>query len=211
MKHRYETIIWDWNGTLLDDSWLAVRVMDNMLTKRDLPGLTLERYQEVFDFPVQDYYARVGFDFNLESFELLGMEFINHYNNLHFECGLRPFAKETLRKFQDAGLKQYVLSARKHDSLGEEMKYHGISHYFENFMGLSDIYANGKIELGKLLFQTHQINPKKAVLIGDTVHDTETANALGIDCILVEGGHQSAQRLKMENARIFKTLEEIRW
>ncbi|MDH5646585.1 MAG: hypothetical protein OEZ01_11285, partial [Candidatus Heimdallarchaeota archaeon] len=31
---RYEHIIWDWNGTLLDDAWLCVEIMNSMLAKR---------------------------------------------------------------------------------------------------------------------------------------------------------------------------------
>jgi phosphoglycolate phosphatase len=211
MTNTYQTIIWDWNGTLLDDSWLAVKVMDNMLTKRNLPGLTLEKYREVFDFPVQDYYTRLGFDFKNESFELLGLEFIEHYNSLATECQLRPFAIDTLEKFKQAGLKQYVLSARMHQSLQEEMEHHKITQYFENFMGLSDIYASGKIELGKSLIKTHDLNPKKALLIGDTFHDYEAALVLGTDCILLEGGHHSKERLRIPTIRLFKSLNEIIW
>ena len=52
----YTHIIWDWNGTLLDDAWLCVDVMNGMLRERRLPTRTLDQYKEVFDFPVRNYY-----------------------------------------------------------------------------------------------------------------------------------------------------------
>ena len=66
---RYSHILWDWNGTLLDDAWLCVDVMNSMLTERKLQPLTLQRYRDIFSFPVKDYYLLLGFDFEKEPFE----------------------------------------------------------------------------------------------------------------------------------------------
>ncbi len=192
---NYKIIIWDWNGTLLDDAWLGVKIMDTMLKERKLPGLTLEKYREIFDFPVKDYYAKLGFNFSIEPFEVVGTEFIEKYDAHRFECSLRQFVKESLDKFKAKGTKQYVLSARNHKQLDEEFDFYGIHRYFEHFSGLSNNFANGKLELGRQLIKKQAIDTKAALMIGDTVHDYEVAKALGIDCILVEGGHQSTSKL----------------
>jgi phosphoglycolate phosphatase len=209
LKQEVENIIWDWNGTLLDDAWLGVEIINELLNDRNLPGLSLEKYREVFDFPVSDYYARIGFDFSKEPFEHIGNEFIAKYNEKHFECKLKPYAYESLLKFQRSGCKQFVLSARNHNQLENEFKFHKIDHFFENFAGLPDNWANGKAELGMELIRTQQIKPDKTLMIGDTVHDYEVAKHLDLNCILVEGGHQSLNRLKRTNARILRNLMEL--
>ena len=61
LQHHYRTIIWDWNGTLLDDVDISIAATNMLLEERGLPLLDKKRYQEVFDFPVKDYYARIGF------------------------------------------------------------------------------------------------------------------------------------------------------
>ena len=76
-KRRH--IIWDWNGTLINDIWLVVEIMNKMLKKRSLSEIDLKKYREIFDFPVIDYYAKLGFDFSKESFEELTVEFIGEY------------------------------------------------------------------------------------------------------------------------------------
>ena len=68
---KYTHVIWDWNGTLLDDNWLCVEVMNTLLSSRNLPLLTLERYRDIFDFPVKNYYEKLGFNFKKESFEIV--------------------------------------------------------------------------------------------------------------------------------------------
>ena len=74
-------VIWDWNGTLLDDAWLCREIMNGQLRKRGLPTLRAERYEAIFDFPVEGYYRKVGFDWKKESFEEAGTEFIVEYEN----------------------------------------------------------------------------------------------------------------------------------
>ena len=61
---KYNHIIWDWNGTLLNDRWLCVEAINQALNKRNLPMLTEGKYKDVFSFPVEDYYKKVGFDFS---------------------------------------------------------------------------------------------------------------------------------------------------
>jgi len=209
MTKKYKTIIWDWNGTLIDDAWLAIEVMNGMLKERNMPLINLEYYRDIFDFPVKDYYAKIGFDFSKESFEVVGSEFINLYDQRHFECKLRPNVLNCLSKFEDAKIEQFVLSARNHKQLDEEMEFFNIHHHFKTFSGLSHNYAHGKIELGQQLIENENITTNKTVMIGDTTHDFEVAQALGIDCILIEGGHHSKNRLKVCNVKIVEDLTEL--
>ncbi len=208
-KKRYNTIIWDWNGTLLDDVWLAIEVMNNMLKKRKLKRLELDHYRDIFDFPVKDYYQLLGFDLSKESFEILGNEFITLYDQRHFECKLRSNSLECIIKFKNANLGQYVLSARNQIQLEEEMKYFNIMQHFKTFSGLSHNYANGKVELGRQLLENENIQTDKTVLIGDTTHDFEVANELRIDCILIEGGHHSQQRLTNCGVKVINDLDQL--
>ena len=76
---KYKHIIWDWNGTLLDDTWLCVEGINDSLKKRSLQTITKEIYRKVFSFPVEDYYKRLGFDFKKEPFEVAGDEFVAYY------------------------------------------------------------------------------------------------------------------------------------
>ena len=74
---KYKHIIWDWNGTLLNDTWLCVEGINNSLEKRSIDTITKEVYRRVFSFPVKDYYERLGFDFKKEPFEVAGDEFVD--------------------------------------------------------------------------------------------------------------------------------------
>ena len=73
---KYTHLIWDWNGTLQDDVWLCIDVMNSLLHRRRKPAITLQQYREIFRFPVKDYYLKAGLDYEIEPFELIAEEFI---------------------------------------------------------------------------------------------------------------------------------------
>jgi len=205
----YKHIIFDWNGTLLDDLWLAVEVIDKMLQKRGIGTMTEDRYRNIFDFPVSEYYRKIGFDFDKESFEKVGTEFIDEYNKRQYECRLHKGAKELLEFLKENNITTSILSARLKDSLIQNLEYYGIIDYFTEVAGLDDHYANGKNEAGKKLIENSGISPSKTLLIGDTLHDAEVADETGIDCILISAGHQSEKRLLTSNKPVFDSICNI--
>jgi len=64
-----ETIIWDWNGTLLNDVDICVESINILLSERGHKPLSKSLYREIFTFPVKAYYELAGFDFTNESFD----------------------------------------------------------------------------------------------------------------------------------------------
>ena len=207
---RWTHLIWDWNGTLFDDAWLGIDVMNRMLARRGMETMTAERYMEIFDFPVRDYYLRIGFDFHKESFEKLGTEFIDNYELRRHEAGLHADARPTLQSFRDAGIRQSVLSAYKHATLEELLADCGVREFFDHVVGSDDHYASGKVEQGKRFLERLGVPASQLVLVGDTVHDFEVARAMGIDCILVTRGYHSHAKLMTCGVPVVSSLTEVR-
>ena len=203
------TIIWDWNGTLFDDLALCVGVMNGMLERRGLPGLSVERYRQVFTFPVRRYYEAVGFDFARDSFEDLSVEFISTYESRRHECPLQPGARPVLEKLGAGGRRQFMLSAYNQATLRELVHDFELGGFFDRLMGLDNIYAHGKLELGRELMAGISEPPERTILVGDTLHDVEVARDLGIGCLLVAHGHQSRKRLEESGARVVDNLSEV--
>ncbi|MEA2041615.1 MAG: HAD family hydrolase [Bacteroidota bacterium] len=203
-------IIWDYNGTLLDDVRYCVDIMNEMLRIRHLPELTLARYREIFDFPVKNYYQAAGIDFEKESFEQAGTEFIEKYNAGVAGLHLIPGTKQVLSELRKAGYRQYILSARKEADLLQELRQFGIEQYFDKVAGLTNHYASGKVQRAEGLLKEIGEIPDRTVLIGDTVHDCEVAQAIGADSILITTGHQNANRLSKCNVPVAKTFDDLK-
>jgi len=207
---KYKHIIWDYNGTLLNDAWLCVDCMNILLKKYNIAEITYEKYKEIFDFPVKDYYQRAGFNFDSLDFNDVGEEFIELYQKYSSKLKLQENVVEILQHFEAQNISQSILSAREHNKLVEELDFFEIKHFFQNILGLDNHLAGGKIENGKILINKINIPPHKIVIIGDTTHDFEVAQALGIDCILIASGHHSFSKLKSVNKIVLNQLSDLK-
>ena len=81
-------MVWDWNGTLMNDVGLCLDITNQMLQRRGLAQVDSARYREVFGFPLRDYCARIGYDLERDSFEQLSDEFNELYEKRRCECPL---------------------------------------------------------------------------------------------------------------------------
>lgn len=211
ITEKYKHVIWDWNGTILDDSKLCAEIINNILAKRNLPPITLEEYRQKFTFPVIDYYKAVGLDVSGNNFEIMSHEFIDDYESNKLNCNLFPGAKELLEHFKKHNITQSVLSAYSQHTLEEVINHFGLSNYFIKLVGLNNIYAASKLDNGIKWIKELNINPKEVLMIGDTLHDYEVANEMGIDCVLFSGGHQAKEKLEAANiAVIMSHLQLLR-
>ena len=174
---------------LFDDVNWCLEVINTMLSRRGLNTLkTILEYHAVFCFPIIDYYHNVGFDFEKEPFDDLAVEYIDMYHaNDSGNCKLFHDTKNVLAEIQSMGISQVILSASHIKNLNMQISSFGITDYFDEMLGLSDIYAKSKIDIGKDYIMREKIS--NAVLIGDSKHDYEVAQALNIDCILIKNGH----------------------
>ncbi len=206
---RIRNIIWDWNGTLLDDMDICIDCMNEMLKNRSLPRLAHDHYREIFTFPVKDYLTGIGFDFSKEDFEIPAGEFIDLYNFKFREANLFNGVHQCLNQFREQGYKQYILSAQEQTLLNRLVDHYGLSGIFESVTGTSDNYAHSKIETGKRMMKDLKLNNPECMIIGDTLHDYEVAVALDIKCILVSHGHQSPSRLRSAGVPVTGSLLEI--
>ncbi len=205
-----EHIIWDWNGTLLDDRWLTISAMNNVLARRSMDELTEDRYLQLFTFPVIEYYRRLGFDFEKDSFSELGTEFINEYNTRAFEPKLHDSIIDLISELSKNGVSHSILSASSQKILDKLASYHNIDHYFKAVFGQNNHYAYGKIETGKMWINKSGIDPKRTLFIGDTRHDLEVANAVGAHCALLSWGHTSAERLEKMEVNVYNTVLDLK-
>jgi phosphoglycolate phosphatase len=207
VKGGYCRLIWDWNGTLLDDAWLSVEVMSQLRQSRGLAPIDSGQYQELFGFPLQDYCVRLGFA--AEDFPALSAEFSQSYEARRLECGLQPGAAQVLGAAARVCLGQAVLSAYQQPFLTQIVGHYGLDSHFAAVAGLDNPYAEGKAARGQRLLAELGWAPEQVLLVGDTDHDWEVAQALGVDCALFPSGHQHPRRLRACGAPLVQRLEDV--
>ncbi len=209
MIHTINTILWDWNGTLLNDTDICLLGINRLLVKRNLPELNKEKYRNIFTFPVKDYYLAAGFNFEEEPFETPAEEFILEYKSLLNKASLFEDVFDTLELFRRKGLRQFIISAMEQNALEDSVKQWGVSKFFDQICGVEDNLAFSKVHRGKDLIQRKALDPEKTLMVGDTLHDFEVAEELGIKTFLVSRGHQHHARLKKTGCPVFEDFSRL--
>jgi len=209
MPKAIKHIIWDWNGTLLNDRWLCIESINSLLNSRGIPLISEDKYLNIFDFPVRDYYSRAGFDFTKEPFEKPALQFIELYHKRMFECMLQPGALHVLEKIGKSGISQSLLSASEQAILDQMTYHHQIRHHFSLVTGLNDHYANGTEELARWHVSQLPFSADAIILVGDTCHDMNVASDNKMACILLKNGHFPAHRLEGCGSELVDDLQGL--
>lgn len=209
MIDKYKHIIWDWNGTIINDVDLCVELINWLLKEKNLKTITKEEYKNIFTIPVKNYYAALGFNFEEESFEVVGKKWMDEYERRKFECKVYDGVVDVMEKINKLGIGQSILSAYSQHTLEEMVEHFGLTKYFSHIVGLDNIYAAGKLHLGRDLMKRLGNGKGETLLIGDTEHDYEVATEIGADCILSSNGHQSKEKLEVIGALVIDNLRQL--
>lgn len=200
-------IVWDWNGTLLDDAQACINALNVFLRERNLMPLDLDRYRRTFGFPVRAFYGTLGIVVDDAAWDQLAVAFHRRY---HREpVAIHPEVPQTLAWLRDRGVTQSILSACEQSLLVSQIAAHGLTEYFQQVQGTDNFDGRSKIEVGRALFARLGPADGKRLLIGDTLHDAEVADALGCDCLLVAHGHQNPVQLRRAGCPVIDSLAEL--
>lgn len=202
-------VVWDWNGTLLDDIAPSIDAINSLLRDRAMQEIAHEDYRERFGFPVRDFYIGLGFDLAREDFAGVSATFIQRYRDRLHLMRLHVGVHDTLQRLRLRGITQHVVSAMEARMLQEMLTHHQIVEHVQHIRGLDHLNATSKIDLGVALVTTLACSPDEVLFVGDTLHDHETAVAMGCRCVLFTGGHQSKQRLQQVGVDVIETLADV--
>jgi len=111
--------------------------------------------------------------------------------------------------FQQRKITQVLISAMEHEALVNSVKEKALFKFFNYISGIQDHFAAGKTENAKKIVKELHLDLSKTLLIGDTIHDYEVANELGVKCLLVANGHQSIGRLKNLSCEVVENLNMV--
>ena len=190
-------ILWDWNGTLLDDTQAALDTLNIMLARRGAKPIEIGFFRDHFAFPCRPFYDMIGMHVEDSEWDALAKE----YHDIYAEQPKRLNAETmaALERVKRAGAKQSIISALRQDLLDEVTAQMGVAGYMECIYGVDNL--DGASKLDRALDLMSRIAPSvgeqpDVVIIGDAVHDKEVADALGVRCVLCGQGSHAAWRLR---------------
>ncbi len=204
-----KSVIWDFNGTILNDLEWAASSMNELLRKRSLPTIDSATHRRIFQFPVSDYYRHLGFDLVREEHCDISDEFHKVYQSGIGCCSFNPGITEALEYLGEYGIDQFVLSAAEEEMLVSWVHMLGVQGRFKGVYGLSDRLATSKEQRCRDLIADFDLDPSVTLFIGDTDHDVEVASAVGCRPVAVLQGHQDRFRFASVDCEVYDSFHDL--
>lgn len=205
---KYTHIIWDWNGTLLNDISSSLQSVNDMLEMRGKPPIDIDFYRECIGVPIVKFYERV-FDLENDDYNLIIKQYNEGYLHYLEGCGLTDGAREAVAFFAEKGIKQAVVSSSNNEQLLLNMTKYGVREKFDAVLGSGDFFAGSKIERAVDYLEKSGAEKGHVLVVGDLEHDAEMAAELGADCVLLTSGHEHISRLNKTGAKLIDNLHEL--
>jgi phosphoglycolate phosphatase-like HAD superfamily hydrolase len=203
MKH----IVWDWNGTLLDDLELVVAATNASLASAGGGPVTVDDHRRDFRRPVPHYYGWVlGRELTDAEFATIDHTFHQSYNSGLAACRLAPGAQAALERWRGS---QSLLSMWFHDDLVPTIDRYGLTGHFGRVDGLRATVGGGmKAPHLAAHLAALGLRGDGCVLIGDSLDDAAAAASVGADCILYSGGLTHPEKLATAGLPVADTLAD---
>jgi len=201
-------VVWDWNGTLLDDTQAALDTLNIMLARRGGRPIAMDFYRDHFAFPVKPFYEAIGVRLGDEDWDALARE----YHDVYAEQPkrLNPEALSALEYARGRGARQSILSALRQDLLDDVTRRLGVAGYMDFVYGVDNLDGRSKADRARELVGAIGADPASVVMIGDALHDKEVADAMGARCVLCAQGSHAAWRLEAVAPTCGTLMEAVR-
>ncbi|WP_433530024.1 HAD family hydrolase [Micromonospora sp. CA-263727] len=200
-------LVWDWNGTLLNDLDLVVACTNAVFASEGGPSVTAAQHRVRFRRPIADYYAEVlGRAVDDEAFGRLDKIFHDAYRLGLTSCELALDAVDAMAAWPGS---QSLLSMWFHDELVPAVQTYGLTGRFTRVDGLrAEVGGDRKAESLARHLDGLGIDGRSVVLIGDSIDDAEAALAVGGRAVLYTGGFTDQARLHASGHPVAGTLLE---
>ena len=206
---KYSHVIWDWNGTIVNDAQFCVELVNELLLEFNQEQVSLEFYLDNFQFPVSSYYSKIGLPTDPQSTNRISSQFIINYRRRFQSCPTQRGVRTCISKLKEFNVNQSVLSAGNQIDLNTFVSHYKLSPYFNFISGVSNFFAHGKADIALEHFNKLGLPSSNVLLVGDTLHDAEIAKKIGVNCLLYCGGHNSKKVLHESTFPVIESIDEV--
>ncbi|WOH80158.1 HAD hydrolase-like protein [Bradyrhizobium sp. BEA-2-5] len=195
-------LVFDWNGTLLDDSYALLQTTNAILTHFGHATIDMNTFREHCDVPLSLLYRRLG----MSEDEVTALDrdgnalFHDIYEPLADNSDLREGARRVLELAHQEAASSIIVSNHIVDPLRSQLRRLGIDDYINDVLAFENrttqYKSMSKGERLRLYMQKNNLKPASTFIIGDMPVETDIARNLGLVSISITGGFVSESRLR---------------
>jgi len=202
-------IVWDWNGTLLDDLEIVIAAVNAGLVPFGAGPIDTDAYRTHYTRPVRLFYEQLlGRVIPDPEWMRLHDLYFEAYQATAATAALAPDAMAALSLAQRKGADQSLLSMAPHEHLVPIVDRHCLTPFFREIRGTSGDRGGAKATILADHLETLEVAAGEVILVGDTPDDAAAAARVGAGAVLYDGGSHHRTDLERVGVPVVSTLTE---
>jgi len=192
---RYELVVFDWDGTLMDSTRLIAACLQEACRDVGAPVPSDSDALFVIGLNLADTFRRVVPGLDPEAQRRLAERYRHHFLAREHEAPLYAGVREMLAELHARGKRLAVATGKARRGLERALDATGLRAWFEATRCADEGFAKPHPDMLLMLLDMTGVEPHRALMVGDTTHDLELAANAGIDAVSVSYGAHPGELL----------------
>lgn len=213
MAKRFDLLVFDWDGTLLDSAGAIVAAIQAACRDLELPEPSDERARHVIGLGLGEALRHAVPELPEQRYPQMVDRYRHHYLSRDHELRLFDGAAELVAELAGAGFTLAVATGKSRVGLDRALKASGLGAYFQASRCADECFSKPHAQMLEELMQEFAVAPERTLMIGDTTHDLQMALNAGVASLGVAYGAHPAAALDAlaPLARLQKVEELAAW
>lgn len=192
---RFDLLIFDWDGTLMDSAGVIARCIQAASDDMGLPTPTREAASHVIGLGLREALEMLFPDLPESAHPALAGHYRRHFLSQDSEIPLFDGTRELIEELHAGGHLLAVATGKARRGLDRAFDHSGLEPYFHASRTADETFSKPHPAMIEELLEELQIEPARALMIGDTSHDLEMARNAGIASLAAGYGAHPADSL----------------
>lgn len=213
MAKRFDLLVFDWDGTLLDSAGAIVAAIQAACRDLELPEPSDERARHVIGLGLGEALRHAVPELPEQRYPQIVDRYRHHYLSRDHELRLFDGAAELVAELAGAGFTLAVATGKSRVGLDRALRASGLGAYFQASRCADECFSKPHPQMLEELMQEFAVAPERTLMIGDTTHDLQMALNAGVASLGVAYGAHPAAALDAlaPLARLQKVEELAAW
>ncbi|NMG74055.1 HAD-IA family hydrolase [Aromatoleum diolicum] len=193
MADRYDLIVFDWDGTLMDSAAAIVNAIIAASRDLNLPAPPESRARHVIGLGLSDALRHAVPELPEHDYPKMVERYRHHYLSKDHELTLFPGVYEMIEELAAAGRMLAVATGKSRLGLNRALEHSGLTGFFHSTRCADECFSKPHPEMLEEIMCELGVAPDRTLMVGDTTHDLQMARNAGVDALAVAfGAHPRA-------------------
>jgi phosphoglycolate phosphatase len=194
MGKRYDLIVFDWDGTVVDSTAVISSSIQAACRDLNLPVPSDEAARHVIGMGLVEALRHAVPDAPPEMYQPLAERYRHYYLAQDEAIPLFEGVRDTIRELREAGYQLAVATGKSRMGLERSMRTSGMAAYFHATRTADQTFSKPHPAMLLEIMDELGVDPARVLMVGDTTHDLQMALNAGVDAVgLTHGAHPAEQ------------------